>query len=129
MTAFWQWIGLALAAAVLCMVVRAQQPQMAGLCATAAGCILLLSALSHLDTLRQQLERLMTLGGLREDYLSVLLKVLGMSYAAELAAQTCSDLGEDGLAAKVTLLGKLSIFVLAAPMLMSLLEMILELTP
>lgn len=37
--------------------------------------------------------------------------------------------GEGGLALKVGLVGKLCVFTLAAPMLLSLLEMILELTP
>lgn len=126
---FWQWLGLATAAAALCMVVRAQQPQIAGLCALAAGCVLLLSALSDLTAFRGQLERLIALGGVKEGYLSTLMKVLGMSYAAELAAQACEDMGEAGLATKVALLGKLSVFTLTAPMLISLLEMILELTP
>ena len=53
----------------------------------------------------------------------------GTMQAAELAAQTCQDLGEGGLALKVGLVGKLCVFTLTAPMLLSLLEMILELTP
>ena len=31
--AFWQWMGLAMTAAVLCLLVRQQQPQLGGLCA------------------------------------------------------------------------------------------------
>ena len=31
--AFWQWMGLAVTAAVLCLLVRQQQPQLGGLCA------------------------------------------------------------------------------------------------
>ena len=34
--AFWQWMGLAVTAAVLCLLVRQQQPQLGGLCAAAA---------------------------------------------------------------------------------------------
>ena len=127
--AFWQWMGLAVAAAVLCMVVRVQQPQMAGLCAMAAGLMLLLSALESLNGIQDVLTRLTTLGGLNETYLSTLLKVLGISYAAELAAQTCTDLGESGLALKVGLAGKLCVFSMTAPLLIDMLEMILELVP
>lgn len=126
---FWQWMGLGVAAAALCMVVRAQQPQLAGLCAVAAGCVMLLSALGSIESLKAQLERLMGLAGLQEGYMTTLLKALGMSYVAELTAQACADLGENGLAAKVALAGKLSVFALTAPLLMSLLEMILELAP
>ena len=49
--------------------------------------------------------------------------------SAEHAAQACKHLGEGGLALKVGLVGKLCVFTLTAPMLLSLLVMILELTP
>ena len=127
--ALWQWIGLAFVSAVMCMVVRIQQPQMAGLCAAAAGLILVASALESLKDLQGVFARLTELGGLKEGYLGTLLKVLGVSYAAEMAAQLCEDLGEVGLARKVELAGKLSVFSLTAPLLMTLLEMILELAP
>ena len=127
--AFLQWMGLAVAAAVLCMVVRSQQPQLAGLCAMAAGLMLAMAALENLAGLKAVFERLTVLGGLQEGYLGTLMKVLGVSYTAELAAQACTDLGEGGLARKVELAGKLSVFSLTAPLLLSLLEMILELAP
>ena len=69
------------------------------------------------------------MAGLRAGYLQTLLKALGVSYAAELATQICSDLGEGGLAVKVGLMGKLCVFTLTAPLMMTILEMILELVP
>lgn len=122
-------MGLAVAAAVLCMVVRVEQPQMASLCALAAGVMLLTAALESIASVQSLLTRLTLLGGLQEGYLGVLLKVLGISYASELAAQTCADMGEGGLSMKVALVGKLCVFSITAPMLLSLLEMILELVP
>ena len=127
--AFWQWMGLAVTAAVLCLLVRQQQPQLGGLCAAAAGVMLLLAALEQLADVREVFARLTGMAGIEEGYLNTLVKVLGVSYVAELAAQTCQDLGEGGLALKVGLVGKLCGFTLTAPMLLSLLEMILELTP
>ena len=121
--------GLAVTAAVLCLLVRQQQPQLGGLCAAAAGVMLLLAALEQLADVREVFARLTGMAGIEEGYLNTLVKVLGVSYVAELAAQTCQDLGEGGLALKVGLVGKLCVFTLTAPMLLSLLEMILELTP
>ena len=127
--AVWQWFGLAVAAAVLCMVVRVQQPQMASLCAAAAGLMLIGLALTEIGDVQNLFARLTALAGLKEGYLQTLLKALGVSYAAELASQVCADLGEGGLAVKVGLMGKLCVFTLTAPLLMTILEMILELTP
>lgn len=127
--AFWQWMGLAVAAAALCMAVRSWQPQLAGLCATAAGLMLLAAALGSIQSVRQTFARLAELGGLQPGYLASLIKVLGVSYVAEVAAQICADLGESGLAMKVQLAGKLCVFSLTAPILLKLLETILELVP
>lgn len=126
---FVQWMGIAVAAAVLCMVVRAHQPQMAGMLAMAAGLMLVLAALGNLSDVQGMLERLSALGGLQEGYLGVLMKVLGVSCTAEMASRICEDLGENGLSRYVALAGRLSVFTLAAPMLMTMLEMILELVP
>lgn len=127
--AVWQWFGLAVAAAILCMVVRVQQPQMASLCAMAAGLMLIGLALTEISDVQNLFARLTARAGLKEGYLQTLLKALGISYAAELASQVCMDLGEGGLAVKVGLMGKLCVFTLTAPLLMTILEMILELVP
>ena len=124
-----QWFGLAVAAAVLCMVVRAQQPQMASLCAVAAGLMLIGLAINQLSDVQALFARLTAMAGLQEGYLQTLLKALGVSYAAELASQVCADLGEGGLAVKVALAGKLCVFTLSAPLILTVLEMILELVP
>ena len=85
--------------------------------------------MENLKDAGEVLSRLTVLGGLNDGYLETLLKVLGVSYASELAAQACVDLGEGGLAFKVGLAAKLCVFSMTAPLLMDMLEMILELVP
>ena len=127
--AVWQWFGLAAAAAVLCMVVRMQQPQMASLCAVTAGLMLIGFALRELGDIQGMFAHLAAMAGLQEGYLQTLLKALGLAYASELAAQICTDLGEGGLALKVGIMGKLCVFAITAPLMLTILEMILELVP
>jgi len=121
--------GLAIASAVLCMVVRVQQPQMASVCAVASGLMLISLALNELMNLQGLFARLTAMAGLQEGYLQTLLKALGISFAAELSTQLCEDLGEKGLAVKVGLMGKLCLLTLTAPLMMTILEMMLELVP
>lgn len=126
---FAQWMGVAVTAAALCMTVRIYQPQLAALLALAAGVMLLLGAMAGLTDVQGLFARLSSLGGLQEGYLAALLKVLGVSYLSEMAARVCEDLGEKGLSRYVELVGKLSVFTLTAPLMLSMLEMILELVP
>ena len=85
--------------------------------------------MENLQGLQGLLARLTELGGLHEGYLTMLLKVLGMSYATELAAQTCEELGESGLALKAGMAGRLCMFAVIAPLLLDLLDMIVALIP
>ena len=99
--AYWQWMGLAVAAAILSMTVRTYQPQLSALVALAAGVILFLSALDGMSAIQSTFSLLAALAGLEEGYLGVLLKVLGISFLSDMASQICQDLGEKGLAGRV----------------------------
>ena len=59
-------------------------------------------------------------GGL---YLSVLCKVLITAYMADFTAQLCKDAGENSIAGKVELAGKVTICIVAAPIIISVLEL------
>ena len=90
--AFWQWMGLAVTAAVLCLLVRQQQPQLGGLCAAAAGAMLLLAALEQLSDVREVFARLTAMAGLEEGYLSTLVTVVGLVIALFLVVDLVADL-------------------------------------
>ena len=60
--------------------------------------------------------------------MSPLLKVGGISLLTDFAAQTCRDAGEDGLALKVELAGRVMLIALALPVMEALLSHILSLS-
>lgn len=62
-------------------------------------------------------------------YFSILLKIIGISYLVEFGSQICKDAGENSIALKVELAGKITIMVLAMPILLALLDLILKILP
>jgi len=62
-------------------------------------------------------------------YLDTILKIIGIAYVAEFGAQVCRDAQESAVAAKVELAGKVLIMVLAVPIVVAILEVILQLLP
>ncbi|MHB0887041.1 MAG: stage III sporulation protein AD [Bacillota bacterium] len=62
-------------------------------------------------------------------YLDTVLKIIGIAYVAEFGAQVCRDAQESAVAAKVELAGKVLIMVLAVPIVVAILEVILQLLP
>ena len=59
-------------------------------------------------------------------YFSTILKIIGMAYIVEFGAQISRDAGEDSIAMKIELGGKVIIMVLAIPILLALMELIIK---
>ncbi len=124
-----QIAGLGVAAALLAMVVRGSRPEIASLIAMAAGALVFFLAISRLQAVVAVMEQLVAKAGLAQDYLKVLLKVVGVAYISEFASQTCRDAGEDSLAAKVEMGGKVLVLAMASPIIVALVELVLEVVP
>ncbi len=117
-------VGLSLAAAMLCVVLRQTRPEMAMLCGLAAGALVLMAVLLRLSGVLDALARLAAKAGLAGDALGTVVQVLGVSYLAEFGAQACRDAGEGALAAKVELGGRVAILALSVPLLIAVMETI-----
>ena len=108
-------IGIALLGAMLSVMVRPVRPELSMLIGVATGVIVLLYALAELVGLIDALKTLAARYGLDTGYIGTLLKILGVAYAAQFGAQLCSDAGENAVAGKVELFGRILILALAFP--------------
>lgn len=64
-----------------------------------------------------------SLGSISSELLSLLIRVLGVSYLTEFAVSVCKDTGETSLATGVELCGKAEILVLSLPLFKQLMEL------
>ena len=56
------------------------------------------------------------------DYLKGALKIIGVGYVGGICSDICSELGEAGLSRAVSLAGRLEIFAITAPFIVSIIE-------
>lgn len=75
------------------------------------------------------LERLARSSGMDMIYFKTVLKIIGIAYIAEFGAQIVRDAGQDGIASKIELTGKVLIMVLAIPIISIIIDTILKLMP
>lgn len=121
--------GFSMASAVAVILLRRMRPEIGMTAAVAAGLLLLGMALPLLGQVIGGVTALVQLSGIKESYLNQLLKVAGISLLMDFAAQTCRDAGEEGLAMKTELVGRIMLLTLALPAMQTLLRQILSLTP
>lgn len=124
----WQIAGFAVCAAALALTMRRIRPEAAPVLVIAAGALTALMALPQLAKIIDGVSMLAASGGVQDAYMTPLLKVAGISLLMDFAAQTCRDAGEDGLAMKVELAGRVMLIALALPVMDTLLSQILSLS-
>lgn len=128
MAGFWRLLGTAVACAVMALTLRAAHRPMGTVFSLAAGAALLLALAAPMTRAVDTLRDIAAFVPSGDGQLALMLKMLGVSFAAEFAAQACRDAGEDGIALRVELSAKVALVALSAPLLRQLAEMILELT-
>jgi len=80
----------------------------------------------RLESIISLLNDLVNKSGINKEYLVLLLKVTGITYIVELATNICKDAGNNSIASKVEMFGKLSIVILTIPILTAVISTILD---
>ncbi len=118
-----------LLAASLTLLVRAYRPEMALQVAIVSGLIVLLLIVGEFSGIIDNLYSIAQQYGMETSYIGVLIKIIGIAYVAQFAADICKDAGESSMASKVELGGRIMILAAVLPAAVSLLDMIAALLP
>lgn len=111
----YQIIAVAVLGAALAMTIRPFRPEMALVVGICTGVLVLFYALAELTGVMDTLKTLGEQYGVESGYIGILLKIIGIAYAAQFGAQVCADAGETAIAGKVELCGRILILAAAMP--------------
>ena len=120
-------IALGLIGTIFSVLLKKENPQIAMLAAAVTGILIFLMLCSPLGELISLLRETAEQAGVGEGYFGIVLKVIGIAYLTQFGAQLCADAGENAIASKVELAGKVLMMTAAAPVLTGLLEMVMGL--
>ncbi len=82
--------------------------------------------LSRVGYLMDTIEELRGWLPIKETYLKLMLKMMGISFLAEFAANICKDAGCGAIAGQIELFGKISVLVTGMPVVLALFETLNE---
>jgi len=122
-------VGVALLAAVLLSLLRRERPEIAVQLGLVVGVVILLFVLPIVGRVVASFRDLSLRADVEFQYMSLILKVIGIAYIAEFGAQVCRDAGEGAVAAKVELAGKALVLLLALPIVYAILDLVGRLLP
>lgn len=93
------------------------------------GCTIFLFLVDEIYKIINMLEKLAVNAKVNMVYVQTILKIIGIAYIAEFAAQLTKDAGQGAIASKIELAGKIIILAMAIPILTVMIETVIKLIP
>lgn len=90
--------------------------------ALAASVVIFGIALTKLEVILAVIEEIQGYIQMNKAYLSLLVKIVGITYVAEFASSLCKDAGYGAVASQIEVVGKLTILAVSMPVLLALLR-------
>ena len=103
------------------------KPEYSLICVIVGSIILIAYILSGISTIFDYFSVVVEKTGVDNVMFTTLLKIIGVGYLIEFTAGICVDSGNNSIADKVFLAGKILIFILSMPIITNLFNLILEL--
>ncbi len=119
-------VGIGLIGAILSILLRNSKPEFSMLIPVVVSFTVLACAMPYLIRITEELSRMASSAGINGSYMRIVIKVIGISYLVCITAELCKDAGENAIAAKIELGGKLIILAMAIPIINSLLNLVKE---
>jgi stage III sporulation protein AD len=124
-----QVVGLGLIATVLILIVKEQKAVAAFFISVFTGIVIFLFLIGKISEVIAVLERLAAQSNVNMVFLATILKIIGIAYIVEFGAQVVRDAGQEAIASKMELAGKVLIMVLAIPIISVIVETVMKLIP
>ena len=105
-----------LVAVILWIILAKQGKEYALILSIGACCLVLLTMLRFLEPVLDLMEQLQTLGDLRTEWLSIMLKGVAIGLIVEIGSLICADAGNGALSKTMQLLGTVAILWLCIPL-------------
>lgn len=124
-----QLIGLSILSTVICMIIKKDRPEIAMFISIITGIIILFSVIFKLNFIIDSIEDLANKANIPTMYITLIIKLIGIAYLMEFAIQLCKDCGESAIASKLEFGGKIIVMTMSFPILLSIIEMVLDIIP
>ncbi|MCF6460088.1 stage III sporulation protein AD [Clostridium sp. Cult3] len=125
-----QIVSIGIVSTILVVLLRqSNKSEFAIMVSIVTGILILSMLLGKLKYVVDTLSQLTRYTNLEFAYFTTVLKIIGIAYIVEFGAEISRDAGEEAIASKVELGGKIIIMVLAMPILLALMDLIIKILP
>ena len=122
-------IGIGLTALVISIIIKQYKPEISIYVTLVSGIIILCMSFNGFSKIINLVENYSDKLSVSSRFVTILLKITGISILSEFACNMCRDSGESAIASKIELASKVVIIAASIPIISSLLEVVLKVMP
>lgn len=120
----WKVSLIAVTSVILCIMIKKYRPELSSLLSITAGIIIFFYSLACISSVLSFVRSLIELLPIDDFYIYELIKMLGVTYAAEFAENICKDAGCQAVACQIEIFAKLTIVIMSIPIINSLIAIV-----
>lgn len=122
-----QLVGVAFVTALAAILLKQTKPELSLVVSVAGGVILLLFSVDYVKEAFSFFQELTQLTGVDSELFKILFKMLGIGYLLEFSCDILVDFGQNSLADRLALCGKIFLLLLSIPVLKDVLTLMKDL--
>ncbi len=115
---------IGIAGVFLALQIKSVKPEYAVCLSVATGVLLLLLAVEKLEIVVESVRMIQDSISIQTSYIQALLKIIGITYISEFAADICRDAGYTAVAGQIGVFARLSVLAVSMPIVTALLDTI-----
>lgn len=119
-------VGVGFMGGMLALTVKKDKPEFALIISLVTAVIISVELIAGIGEIITQIENIVDECGMDITYLSVCIKAVGTAYVSQFAAEILRDGGENAIASKVEMAGKVTILIMTLPVLSAFLQMCIK---
>lgn len=112
---------------IITVLLKQIKPEYSLICIIVGSIVLIIYILSGVTKIFSYFSQIVDKTGIDQNLFTTLLKIIGIGYLVEFSAGVCVDSGNNSIADKIILAGKILIFSVSMPIITSLFNLVLEL--
>lgn len=124
-----QIVGIALIGTFIALVLKQHQPTFAMLVSIFVGIVIFMFVADKISEIVQTISGIAQVSNVNMKYFTIILKVIGISYIAEIATQITKEAGQSSIATKIEMAGKVIIIGMSIPIITAIIQFVLEIAP
>ncbi len=120
---------IAIISVIVILTIKPQMANISIMIGIVSGVIMFIMIIPTLEEVLNSILDIVSMLDIGIEHIGIILKIIGISYICEFSSQICIDAGENAIASKIELAGKVLIMFISIPIITRLLGLITSLMP